>query len=113
MLTAKEKKFGAVSSYAGSEVFISLVDAKVAPYNRQLSQLNITALCTNRHLPIQMPISVGDTDLATELYSPVASHPLGRWSDSPDRFDRRGRSLLENHQPFVSELSFAARCKRR
>jgi type VI secretion system protein ImpG len=73
VLTAKEKKFGAVSSYAGSEVFISLVDAKVAPYKRQLSQLNITALCTNRHLPIQLPISVGDTDLATELYSPVAS----------------------------------------
>ena len=72
VLTAKEKKFGAVSSYAGSEVFISLVDAKAAPYKRQLSQLNITALCTNRHLPIQLPISVGDTDLATELYSPVA-----------------------------------------
>jgi type VI secretion system protein ImpG len=73
VLTAKEKKLGAVSSYAGSEVFISLVDGKVAPYKRQLSQLNITALCTNRHLPIQLPISVGDTDLGTELYSPVAS----------------------------------------
>ena len=73
VLTAKEKKFGAVSSYAGSEVYISLVDAKVAPYQSQLSQLNIVALCTNRHLPIQLPISVGDTDLATELYSPVAS----------------------------------------
>ena len=73
VLTAKEKKFGAVSSYAGSEIFISLVDADVAPYKRQLSQLSITALCTNRHLPIQLPISVGDSDLATELYSPVAS----------------------------------------
>ena len=73
VLTAKEKKFGAVSSYAGSEVFISLVDSEVAPYKRQLSQLSITALCTNRHLPIQLPISVGDSDLVTELYSPVAS----------------------------------------
>ena len=73
VLTAKEKKFGAVSSYAGSEVFISLVDAKVAPFKRQLSQLSITALCTNRHLSIQLPISVGDSDLVTELYSPVAS----------------------------------------
>ena len=59
VLTAKEKKFGAVSSYAGSEVFISLVDAKAAPYPRRLSQLNLTALCTNRHLPLQSPISVG------------------------------------------------------
>jgi type VI secretion system protein ImpG len=73
VLTAKEKKFGAISSYAGSEVFISLVDGEVAPYKRQLSQLSITALCTNRHLPIQLPISVGESDLATELYSPVAS----------------------------------------
>jgi type VI secretion system protein ImpG len=80
VLTAKEKKFGAVSSYAGSEVFISLVDGKAAPYKRELSQLNLTALCTNRHLPIQMPISVGDTDLATELYSPVASI---RWITGP------------------------------
>jgi type VI secretion system protein ImpG len=73
VLTAKEKKFGAVSSYAGSEVFISLVDASAAPYRRQLSQLSITALCTNRHLPIQLAISVGESDLSTELYSPIAS----------------------------------------
>jgi type VI secretion system protein ImpG len=53
VLTAKEKKFGAVSSYTGSEVFISLVTAKAAPYPRQLSQLNVAALCTNRHLPLQ------------------------------------------------------------
>jgi type VI secretion system protein ImpG len=61
-------------------VFISLVDGEVAPYKRQLSQLSITALCTNRHLPIQLPISVGDSDLATELYSPVASI---RWAVVP------------------------------
>lgn len=80
VLTAKEKKFGAVSSYAGSEVFISLVDAKAAPYPRQLSQLNVTALCTNRHLPIQTPISIGETDLTTELYSPMRSI---RWAAGP------------------------------
>jgi type VI secretion system protein ImpG len=80
VLTAKEKKFGAVSSYAGSEVFISLVDARAAPYSRRLSQLNVTALCTNRHLPLQSPISIGETDLTTELYSPVASI---RWMVGP------------------------------
>lgn len=80
VLTAKEKKFGAVSSYAGSEVFISLVDATAAPYPRQLTQLNVSALCTNRHLPIQSPISVGDTDLTAELYAPIASI---RWAAGP------------------------------
>ncbi|MBV8101765.1 MAG: type VI secretion system baseplate subunit TssF [Verrucomicrobia bacterium] len=80
VLTAKEKKFGAVSSYAGSEVFISLVDAKSAPYPRRLSQLNSTALCTNRHLPLQSPISIGETDMTTELYAPVTSI---RWLVGP------------------------------
>ncbi|HEY2122900.1 MAG TPA: type VI secretion system baseplate subunit TssF, partial [Chthoniobacterales bacterium] len=80
VLTAKEKKFGAVSSYAGSEVFIALVDSKAAPFKRELSQLNIVALCTNRHLPIQLPIGTGETDLATELYSPVAHI---RWYSVP------------------------------
>jgi type VI secretion system protein ImpG len=42
--------------------------------------LNVTALCTNRHLPIQSPISVGETDLTTELYSPLGSI---RWVAGP------------------------------
>ena len=73
VLSAKEKKFGAISSYAGSEVFISLVDSSVAPFKRELSQLNIIALCTNRHLPIQLAIGTGETDLVTDLYSPVTN----------------------------------------
>jgi type VI secretion system protein ImpG len=80
VLTAREKKFGAVSSYAGSELFVSLVDARSAPYNRRLSQLNLSALCTNRHLPIQLPVGIGDTDLSTELYAPLVSI---RWIVGP------------------------------
>jgi type VI secretion system protein ImpG len=80
VLTAKEKKFGAVSSYSGSELFVSLVDTKCAPYNRLLSQLNITALCTNRHLPIQLPVGIGETDLSTDLYAPLISI---RWMVGP------------------------------
>ena len=80
VLTAREKKFGAVSSYAGSELFVSLVDTRCAPYSRRLSQLNISALCTNRHLPIQLPVGIGDTDLSTELYSPLTSI---RWLVGP------------------------------
>jgi type VI secretion system protein ImpG len=80
VLTAREKKFGAVSSYAGSELFISLVDTRSIPYSRLLSQLNITAFCTNRHLPIQLPVGIGDTDLSTELYAPLTSV---RWLVGP------------------------------
>jgi type VI secretion system protein ImpG len=80
VLTAKEKKFGAVSSYAGSELFVSLVDPKAAPYSRRLSQLNLFAICTNRHLPIQLPVGIGDSDLSTELYAPLTSV---RWLVGP------------------------------
>jgi type VI secretion system protein ImpG len=73
LLTAKEKRSGAVSSYAGSEVFIAFVDGSSAPYAGDLSQLNLLAHCTNRHLPIRLPLGAGDTDLQTELFAPVAS----------------------------------------
>ena len=54
VLSDKERKFGQVSAYAGSEVYISLVDGQAAPYRSDLAQMNVTALCTNRHLPIQL-----------------------------------------------------------
>jgi type VI secretion system protein ImpG len=73
VLTAREKQFGKKSTYSGTEVFLSLVDANEAPYRSDLRQLGIRALCTNRHLPIQMAIGVGRTDLSMDLNAPVAS----------------------------------------
>jgi type VI secretion system protein ImpG len=71
MLTAKEKQFGKKSSYAGTELFLSLVDANSAPYRTDLRELGIKALCTNRHLPIQMAVGVGRTDFTMALNVPV------------------------------------------
>ena len=70
VLTAKEKKFGKSSSYLGSEVYVSLVDAAAAPYRSDLNQLSLIALCTNRHLPMGMTIGVGRTDFSMELGAP-------------------------------------------
>lgn len=70
VLTAKEKKFGKSSSYLGSEVYISLVDASAAPYRSDLNQLSLLALCTNRHLPMGMTIGSGRTDFSMELGAP-------------------------------------------
>ncbi|MGV3532708.1 MAG: type VI secretion system baseplate subunit TssF, partial [Chthoniobacteraceae bacterium] len=72
VLSEKERKFGQVSSYVGSEVFLSLVDVHAAPYSSNLQQLGVTTLCTNRHLPIQMSTGVGSTDFSMELNAPVA-----------------------------------------
>ena len=71
LLTANERQFGKKSSYAGTEVFLSLVDADSAPYRTNLRELGIRALCTNRHLPIQMAVGVGRTDFSMGLSAPV------------------------------------------
>ncbi|KIN70273.1 Type VI secretion protein [Sulfitobacter noctilucae] len=57
----KERLRGVRTSYLGSELYLSLVDRKQAPYSASLDQLAVTALCTNRDLP--MLLSVGDTDV--------------------------------------------------
>ena len=71
ILTEREKKFGRKSNYSGTEVFLSLVDAKSAPYRSDLRQLGIEALCTNRHLPIQMPVGLGGSDFQLETSAPI------------------------------------------
>jgi type VI secretion system protein ImpG len=73
VLSEKEKKFGQKSSYIGSEVYISLVDSDAAPYRTELQQLGVAALCTNRHLPIQMSRSSTGSDFSMEIAAPTAS----------------------------------------
>lgn len=73
LLSAAQQRGGARSSYVGSEVFLSLVDSEEAPYSEELKQLSITALCTNRDLPLQMPLGVGKTDFMLETAAPVVA----------------------------------------
>jgi len=71
--SSTQKRRGARSSYIGSEVFVSLVDARQAPYSGDLRQLSIQALCTNRDLVLHMPIGIGKSDLSLDVAAPVAS----------------------------------------
>ncbi len=73
LMSNREKQQGRRSSYGGSEVFISLVDGKAAPYRSDLRQLAVETLCTNRDLPIQMGIGRGDTDFNLDISAPVVS----------------------------------------
>lgn len=68
----KEKQFGRRSSYSGSEVFLSLVDAKAAPYPADLREIGVETLCTNRDLPIlQPPVGRGRTDFSWDISAPL------------------------------------------
>jgi type VI secretion system protein ImpG len=55
ILSAQQKTQGPRSSYVGQEVFLSLVDARQAPYREDLRQLALTALVSNRDLPTLLP----------------------------------------------------------
>jgi type VI secretion system protein ImpG len=59
------------SGYVGSEVFLSLVDSKQAPYSADLRQLSIRAQCTNRDLAMQMPLGLGQSDFSLNVAAPV------------------------------------------
>jgi type VI secretion system protein ImpG len=73
VLTAKEKRFGATSSYTGTEVYLSLVDAMCAPYSPSIDQLGVQVMCTNRHLPSFMALGMGDSDFTLQINAPVKS----------------------------------------
>ena len=73
LLSARQKLHGARSSYIGSEVFIALVDANDAPYSTQLRQIGMQLMCTNRDLPLQMPVGKSRTDFTLETGAPIAS----------------------------------------
>jgi len=72
-LSARSRQRGPRSSYIGHEVFISLVDAEHAPFRGELRQLGFDLLCTNRDLPLFMPVGKGRTDFTLEASAPVAS----------------------------------------
>jgi type VI secretion system protein ImpG len=59
------------SSYVGSEVFVNLVDAAQAPWSAELRQIAVSGLCTNRDLPLHMPVGAGKTDFTLESGAPV------------------------------------------
>jgi len=71
VLSFKQRRKGVRSSYIGSEVFIALVDAAEAPYASNLDQLGLETLCTNRDLPLVMPVGAGETDFTLQISAPV------------------------------------------
>ncbi|HEY2588569.1 MAG TPA: type VI secretion system baseplate subunit TssF [Tepidisphaeraceae bacterium] len=71
--SARERQQGPRSQYAGSELYLSLVDSRNAPYSADLRQLAVTTLCTNRDLPLQMPLNTGKTDFNIDGGPPVQS----------------------------------------
>lgn len=74
--SAKEQRIGRRSGYTGSEVYMMLVDASsrpVRPSWGSIVQLGVETLCTNRDLPLHMPVGRGATDFSLDAAAPVRS----------------------------------------
>ncbi|HWD91501.1 MAG TPA: type VI secretion system baseplate subunit TssF [Verrucomicrobiae bacterium] len=71
LFSDRERLTGRRATYAGTDLFISIVDSDMAPCRTEIKQLGIRALCTNRHLPIQMAKGIGRTDFTMDISAPV------------------------------------------
>ncbi|MCC7373192.1 MAG: type VI secretion system baseplate subunit TssF [Verrucomicrobiales bacterium] len=59
-------------SYEGSEVYVMLSDTAHPPFDPDLSRLAVSALCTNRHLPVFVPRGEGAPELRAEIPIPTS-----------------------------------------
>ncbi|MFJ4344270.1 type VI secretion system baseplate subunit TssF [Pseudomonas sp. NPDC089401] len=71
VLSERQRREGPRSSYAGSELFLTLVDIEQAPVSSDLRQLSVDTLCSNRDLVLSMPLGVGKTDFTLDSGAPV------------------------------------------
>ena len=71
LLSSKQHARGARSGYLGQEMFLSIVDASESPYPSDLAQLGVQTLCSNRDLPMQMPLGQKKGDFTLDVNAPV------------------------------------------
>ena len=72
-LSSKARVRGPRSSYLGHDLFISLVDGDNVPLRDDIRQLGLDLMCTNRDLPLSMPVGKRNTDFTVAVNAPIAS----------------------------------------
>ncbi|HEX5077661.1 MAG TPA: type VI secretion system baseplate subunit TssF [Geminicoccaceae bacterium] len=68
--TEQRRHGGPRSSYLGSEVFLTLTDP-AGPEPSQLQRLTVDAMCSNRDLPLHMPLGVGVSHFTADSGAPL------------------------------------------
>ncbi|SFH79735.1 type VI secretion system baseplate subunit TssF [Albimonas pacifica] len=69
----KQRLKGVRTSYLGSDLWLSLSDRAQAPWRGDVKQLAVTALCTNRDLPLLTATGAGETDFFPPDGGPIAA----------------------------------------
>ncbi|MFO1330013.1 MAG: type VI secretion system baseplate subunit TssF [Rubrivivax sp.] len=99
LMSERQRRDGPRSSYIGSEVFLTVVDASEAPYAGSLQQLAVKALCSNRDLPLLLAAADGGLQVAQT--APVEGVRLVRGPSRPLSAMREGRLAWR----FINQLS--------
>ncbi len=60
--TADERKYGSVSDYVGTDVFLSLGERADPDETLRVAELSVDALCSNRHLAAHLPVGESGAD---------------------------------------------------
>jgi type VI secretion system protein ImpG len=71
MPSERNRRDGPRSAYMPTETFLSLVDLKQAPYRDGLRELSARVRCTNRDLPMFMPVGQSHGELTLNSSAPV------------------------------------------
>jgi type VI secretion system protein ImpG len=71
LLSAVQQRDGPRTSYIGTEVYLTVVDGRETPFSGDLRQLGVRALCTNRDLPVLLPVGQSGGDLTLSVTAPV------------------------------------------
>jgi type VI secretion system protein ImpG len=99
--SARQRLAGPRSSYVGSEVYLALVDSTEAPFKSNQRQLGAHTLCTNRDLPLHIPLSKTATDFTLDSMAPVESVRCVAGLSKP----RESFALGDASWRFISHLS--------
>jgi len=91
LMSQVQQRDGPRTSYIGTEVFLSVVDAHEAPFPADLRQIGVRALCTNRDLPVLMPVGSAKGDLTLAQTAPVKSISVIKGPSRPMSANREGK----------------------
>jgi type VI secretion system protein ImpG len=82
LLSDSALRNGTRTGYIGSEVHVALVDRNEAPFSGDLRYLTLETLCTNRDLPMLLPLG-SDTDFTLRVSAPVSKIKVLRGPTRP------------------------------
>ena len=71
LASERAKREGPRSAYVGTDVYLSLVDLHHAPYRESVRQVGAKVRCTNRDLPLFMPLGPGQGEMALGVGAPI------------------------------------------